>query len=77
MKFGLICSFYVFLLRCGGRGGGGGGREPGRSKRMTIYCPSFLNSSEGSDGTSAAVEMGLAVKEKSEAGLTHVAGGTQ
>lgn len=44
---------------------------------MAIYCPSFLNSCEGSDGISAVVEMGLAIKEKSGAGLTHVAGGTQ
>ena len=31
----------------------------------------------GSDGTSAVVELGLAIKQKSRAGLTHVAGGTQ
>lgn len=66
----------VFLLSRGGSGRGPGG-EPGLGEQTAIYCPLFLNSSEGLDGISAVAEMELAVKEQSRSGLTHVAGGTQ
>lgn len=54
-----------------------GGREPGCVERMGIYCSAFLRSSKGLGGASAVVEMWLAIKEKSGAGLTRVAGGAQ
>jgi hypothetical protein len=75
LKFSIICGFCkVFLLKYVGRRRGGGVVARSQAAfcvgRMTIYCPAFLRSSKGLGGASAVVEMWLAIKEKSGAGLT-------
>lgn len=59
----------------GGDGGGVVAGSPGCVERMAIYCSLYLRSTKGLGGASAVVEMWLAIKEKSGAGLTCVAGG--
>lgn len=76
MKFSIICGSRWSFFRGVGAEAVGVAVVQGRARGRRFIAP-HLSAVRGSDGRSAVVEMGLAVKEKCRAGLTHVAGGTQ